>query len=383
MNGTARVASATRAKVEDAVDQLGFVPNVLARSLIQARRPSPEPKRSRLAPRLTTVGYLSVDYTARVDVLPHREDRIAAQSIEKSLGGPAADVAVIAANIGPPFEINAELVTAIGDDPESEWALSELAAKKVGTVGIRRRPGQRLSRCFVIVEENGLRTIINEPFDLQESDLRRYVEATPDPGRRHCLHLEGYQLERMLQSAKSLRENGWLISLQATGLPAGRMTPLGFCELAESFDLFVINREAAAGAVGSRGGPSQLVARMAEALAPLNYGTVVLTLGERGVALFEKFRLEPVIVPTPEVEVVDRTGAGDAFTGAFLAVWLNTGDPLMAARYGCVAGSMMVTVPNAQGILPDAATIEGRLLPAAIEATDATFGQGIPKSVPA
>ena len=176
LNGTARVASPTRAKVEDAVDQLGFVPNVLARTLIQARRPSPEPKRSRLAPRLTTVGYLSVDYTARVDVLPHREDRIAAQSIEKSLGGPAADVAVIAANIGPPFEINAELVTAIGDDPESEWALSELAAKKVGTVGIRRRPGQRLSRCFVIVEENGLRTIINEPFDLQEfgpSPLRR------------------------------------------------------------------------------------------------------------------------------------------------------------------------------------------------------------------
>ena len=51
LDGDAWVASGTRAKVEDAVDQLGFVPNVLARTLIQARRPLPEPKRSRLAPR--------------------------------------------------------------------------------------------------------------------------------------------------------------------------------------------------------------------------------------------------------------------------------------------------------------------------------------------
>src|SRR6185295_20083217 len=100
--------------------------------------------------------------------------------------------------------------------------------------------------------------------------------------------------------------------------------------------------------------------------------------------LFLKQRAEPVLVSAPEVEVVDRTGAGDAFTGAFLAVWLNTGDPLMAAHYGCVAGALVVTVPNAQGILPDAATIESRLAIDAIEVTAAGErpGRGTAKRVP-
>ena len=133
----------------------------------------------------------------------------------------------------------------------------------------------------------------------------------------------------MLQSAKSLRGNGWLISLQSTGLPTERMTPQG-SRAREFFDLFVIDREAAELAVGAAAARADSLLGWLRALAPIDYGTVVLTLGERGVALFEKVRPEPVIVPAPEVEVVDRTGAGDAFTGAFLAVWLNTGDPVMA-----------------------------------------------------
>ena len=65
-----------------------------------------------------------------------------------------------------------------------------------------------------------------------------------------------------------------------------------------------------------------------------------LKLGARVVAL--KLGKEGSMVATPErrervapfpVKAIDATGAGDAFDGAFLAEYLNAGDPFAAARF--------------------------------------------------
>ena len=70
----------------------------------------------------------------------------------KSLGGPATNVAVIAAGLGDPFPLSVELATAVGDDADSDWALGELIERSVDIAAVRRVPGQRLSRCIVFVE---------------------------------------------------------------------------------------------------------------------------------------------------------------------------------------------------------------------------------------
>jgi ribokinase len=82
--------------------------------------------------------------------------------------------------------------------------------------------------------------------------------------------------------------------------------------------------------------------------------SVVVTLGERGVAL--RPRGEPVTwIPAPSVKVVDTTGAGDAFVGAF-AVGLGLGwSPASAATLGCAAGADSVTRAGTQTSYPDRA----------------------------
>jgi sugar/nucleoside kinase (ribokinase family) len=52
------------------------------------------------------------------------------------------------------------------------------------------------------------------------------------------------------------------------------------------------------------------------------------------------------------VQVVDTTGAGDAFSGAFAADIARGADPFTAARTGVVAGSLATTVPGAYPSLP-------------------------------
>jgi ribokinase len=362
INATTPVRPETRARVEAAIEALGYRPNVLARSLITRSREVGRAPADPALPRLITVGYTSVDYTARVAVLPHRDDRITALDIEKSLGGPAADVAVVAAGLADRFPLAVELVTAIGDDADSEWALTQLSLRGVDTIAIRRRPGQRLSRCIILVEPSGSRTIVNEPLDLQESDLARYLGQSPADGVR-CLHIEGYQIPRMLDSVRAIGRSGWTTSLQATGLPQAWRKVEALAELVAGFDLVFLNRDVVREAMDIRGGQKQLVeATLALVSGVPRRGLVVLTLGEDG-ALVIPPDGAPQPLPAPQVEVVDTTGAGDAFVGAFLAVWLHTRDALTAARYGTAAGSLMVSVAGAQGVVPTAAALEKLMTP--------------------
>ena len=358
LNGTASVRPDKRERVEAAIRELSFRPNELARSLIARNRASDPKRKDPATPRLIAVGYTSVDYTARINVLPHRDDRVTALGIEKSLGGPAANVAVIAAGLGDRFPLAVELVTAIGDDADSDWALAELSLKHVDTIAIRRRPGQRLSRCIILVEPNGSRTIINEPFELQESDLVRYLGPSA-PSARRCVHIEGFQIPQMLESMLAIGRSDWLSSLQTTGLPQSWRTAEQLALLIGQFDLVFLNRDVARDATECRGGTKQLIdATLALVAGAQPRGTVILTLGEDGVLLIP-LGGSPIAVPAPQIEVVDTTGAGDAFAGAFLAVWLNTEDAVVAARYGTAAGSLMVSVEGAQGATPSAAILEG------------------------
>ncbi|GAA3396833.1 carbohydrate kinase family protein [Streptomyces roseoviridis] len=82
----------------------------------------------------------------------------------------------------------------------------------------------------------------------------------------------------------------------------------------------------------------------AEAAAVLSrrFPLVAVTLGAAGAVLAAGGRVT-ARVPAPPARPVDSTGAGDAFTGAFLASLLAGADPVDAAGSGCRAGARAVT----------------------------------------
>jgi sugar/nucleoside kinase (ribokinase family) len=71
----------------------------------------------------------------------------------------------------------------------------------------------------------------------------------------------------------------------------------------------------------------------------------VVTLGAAGALVAEAGRVTARVPPVP-ARAVDSTGAGDAFTGAFLAARLAGADLAAAAAAGCQAGALSVTVPG-------------------------------------
>lgn len=347
LTGRRSVRPATRAAIDAAIRELGFTPDAAARALI-ARRHRPPPAVDPSTPRLTAVGYLCADHTARVRVLPHREDRVTASGIEKTLGGAAANVAVTAAGLGPPLAVAAELLSLVGNDADSDWAATLLRDRGVVLHPLSRQPGGRLSRCFILVEARGERTIVNEPLQVPSELFRRWLnEQGPARGTR-CLHLQGDQLPGLADLLPRVRAAGFLLTMHATHLPAALRTRAGLDRLRRAFDLVVLNREVAREVLGPGvgGGTGELVRRLPD----LGRGAgaeIVLTLGADGAALLGGGG-EPLHAPAPAVLPRDTTGAGDTFTGAFLAAWLNGRGAVEALRLGVEAGSRAVASPGAQ-----------------------------------
>ncbi|TMV08467.1 sugar kinase [Ruegeria sediminis] len=82
----------------------------------------------------------------------------------------------------------------------------------------------------------------------------------------------------------------------------------------------------------------------------LGASTVALTLGADGALVAHGDHIETI--PSRPARLVDATGAGDCFDGAFLARLLQTEDPWEAARYAVVAAALSVESRGAVAPIP-------------------------------
>lgn len=99
--------------------------------------------------------------------------------------------------------------------------------------------------------------------------------------------------------------------------------------------------------------------RIVEFYLDLGPKVVALTLGARGALVATNDRRER-IAPHP-AKVVDATGAGDAFDGAFLAEFLRVGDPFAAARYANVAAALSTEGYGAVAPIPRRSAVEAEM----------------------
>ncbi len=257
----------------------------------------------------------------------------------------------MAAGLGPPFEVACKLLTVLGTDPDSDWALALLASRGVEAISAAASPERRLSRCMIIVEANGARTIIYEPFAVPEAEVLGYLRTLERPKVPHCLLVQGYHAQGLAGAVEDARRIGLVTGVHMTGLPPELRTPSGLAELRRRFELVFLNRDLARDLTGYQGALPDLVRRirdLVQATERSNSGSlVVLTLDEAGAMLFDDAG-EPLHVPAPMVEPVDTTGAGDAFVGVFLAAWLSGVAAPEATRLAVTAASRAIMVPGAQ-----------------------------------
>jgi ribokinase len=252
-------------------------------------------------------------------------------------GGSASNVAVFMVRGG----VAAALVGAVGDDERGRALVDALAREKVSTYVQVARSGHT-GTVVSVVNPDGRRSMLTD----RGANLRLEAEAVPAalflPGRH--LHLSGYEVidEVTRPTAMAIFDRAGAAQMSrsvdcSSAAPLARMGARAFFESTKGADVLFANGEEAQAITGSTD-PAVLAS---------HYPMSVVTLGSRGVALIER-GASARLVPPRDARIVDTTGAGDAFTGAFLAAWLRDADPRAAVDAGLDAAAAIVQIPGAR-----------------------------------
>ncbi|MBB3051790.1 sugar/nucleoside kinase (ribokinase family) [Prauserella isguenensis] len=279
-------------------------------------------------------GYANNDVTASVPALPTAGQRVQAVAVDRGDGGMAANAAAAAARLGA----HARFAGAVGTDPLSTAFLDALAADGVD-VSLTRRDAQ-LTTAFVLLTPDGERAIISQDDDLTGTDIAEAARRAAGG----WLYLDGY---RFPEAAPALPDSARVVvDLDGCETRTAALTALDVAEHV------VLGRGQAAALLGDDDACASLAHR---------HGThLVITDGGRGALLIPPDGRRSRI-PSIEVSVVDTTGAGDCFVGAYCTELARGAAPASAARFAAVAAGLSCTRPGARAGLPHRTAVLSRL----------------------
>lgn len=293
---------------------------------------------------IVVVGSINLDLTARVDRFPEPGETIAGTSFAAVPGGKGANQALAARRAGA----KVAMAGAVGADEFAEIALSGLvdAGVDIGSVDRIDCPS---GVAMIHVDASGQNCITVIPGANGRVQGQVIADAALGAGTTLVLQLE-IPLATVQALAIRARRLGTRVMLNAA--PALGL-PLALCE---ALDALVVNEHEAAALATAFGMPSFPEA-FAIAFHRAHRCATIVTQGPRGAVAVAGGKL--LRVGAPRVEVVDTTGAGDAFVGA-LAAALDRGAPWpRSLAEGVAAGSLACLYAGAQAALPIAAAIGG------------------------
>lgn len=220
--------------------------------------------------------------------------------------------------------------------PEAQQWLDDMG---IDTTGLRRDPAHHSLRAWQIIEADGRRTqVMRSQGATIPTHLALKPEQVPDAywaarGFHFGVHPESPNLCIM----QALQARGVTVSVEPFREASRPLTDAELRALLTSCEIFSPNLVEAETLVGS-GEPMALIRRLIDAGA----STVALRMGAEGSLVHRAATGETHHIPAVKTTVIDPVGAGNAYCGALLVGWLETGDLRLAGMYAAVAASFLV-----------------------------------------
>lgn len=289
-------------------------------------------------PTVVGVGNALVDHTYLLTNLPEPDGGAYVLERERRFGGVETNVVVTVAALG----VQAGIVTRIGTDPDGERVREHLQELPLHTDHVQQVEGDETSYTHVLKDPEGRRVILgggnstlNMTLDAEDRSLIADAEVAVT---------SAYAPVSVIDTLASLDTElvfdlaGTFEDLEHRGLTRSALT-----EALPGIDCLVTNEEAARSYLEA---PDATVEDLARALVDRGATRGTVTCGADGAVLFEESQIHHVeAIP---VDVIDTTGAGDAFTAGLLVAWLLEDQPMeRAGRFAAGAAAAACRVEGA------------------------------------
>jgi sulfofructose kinase len=255
------------------------------------------------------IGHAYIDVTMLTDVMPHGDGKDIAKDYAVSFGGNAVTAAFACAKLGN----KVDLLTTLAPD----W-LGHMFMDMATKYGVRVHPRKvsRSSLSFVLPND-GKRAILRARDENFLEDFPRL-----DLSALRLLHIDGHLADAAIHYAKKCREHGALTSIDGGDIRHNTLELLEFIDVA-----IVAEHLCEEMALSESDMLSYLKAKGCRIGGVTNGEKGMLWYNEEG----EVSRLPAI--PVPESKIVDTSGAGDVFHGAYCASYLARPDARWLAHF--------------------------------------------------
>ena len=297
--------------------------------------------------RIVVVGSFNTDLTSYVERMPRPGETVHGRKFVTGPGGKGSNQAVAAARLGA----EVTFVGRVGQDVFADLALNTWKAEGINTDYVIQDPEHATGVAPIFVDDSGenmIVVVLGANLNIQKADIDAAAEAIARADVVLTqLEINYDAVGYALKIAKAQGARTILNPAPAGQLPADVVALADFMTPNET-ELEVLS--------GSPGVPPEVAARK---LLTTPAQTVVMTLGSKGARYVRQD--DEGIIPVFPVEVVDTTGAGDAFNGG-LAVALAEGKDLEEAiRFANATAALCVTKPGTAPSMPRREDVEALL----------------------
>ncbi len=288
-------------------------------------------------------GIAAVDDLLLVNCYPPADVKAAVNHEERQCGGLTATALVAAARLGS----RCAYAGVLGHNELSEFVVETFEREGVDLAYLRREPGASPGHSTIVVgQEGGTRNIFyhgkgvaGAAADWPPEDVIRSARV---------LFVDSAGVEGQTRAARIARQAG----IPVVADVEGGSSP-AFHGLLALVDHLIIPAAFAEALTGEADPAAAVVALCAR-----REGVVVVTAGAEGAWYGSGGEDELYHQPAFQVEVVDTTGCGDVFHGAYASALARGLDLAERVRFAAAVAALKATKPGGQAGVPDRATAE-------------------------
>ncbi|MBW8248544.1 ribokinase [Enterobacter mori] len=290
---------------------------------------------------LVVLGSINADHILNLETFPTPGETVTGNQYQVAFGGKGANQAVAAGRSGA----NIAFIACTGDDDTGERVRKQLASDNIDVAPVSVVEGESTGVALIFVNAEGENVIgihagANAALTTERVEAQRAIIS----GAEALLMQLESPVESVLAAAKIAHENHTTVVLN----PAPARVLSG--ELLALVDIITPNETEAEKLTGIRVENDGDAARAAGALHDKGIGTVIITLGSRGV--WVSANGEGRRVPGFKVKAIDTIAAGDTFNGALVTALLEGRAMDEAIRFAHAAAAIAVTRKGAQPSVP-------------------------------